>query len=221
MLSQKHRTFALDHVYDNGRSIYTREMRNPDDFVIWLDDLFSALGLNQLHLMAHSYGAWQASLYALAYPGRLQKLVLLAPTATILPPRLGLLVRAIIYYFLPLRLVTKRYHYWYAPNAIGKDQTRARIDEMIEEDLLARRCFKKRKFVSPTVLSDDDWRNLQVPTLILIGDGERTYSAQRAVHRLQDGAPRVKSKIAPDTDHHISLVSPKWTVDAVLDFLNN
>ena len=38
--SQNFRTYAIDHVYDNGRSIYTRDMSRPADFVAWLDEVF-------------------------------------------------------------------------------------------------------------------------------------------------------------------------------------
>jgi pimeloyl-ACP methyl ester carboxylesterase len=43
--------------------------------VQWLDELFTALGLNNINLMGHSYVGWQASLYALAHPQRLEKLI--------------------------------------------------------------------------------------------------------------------------------------------------
>jgi len=33
-LSQKYRTYALDNIYDCGRSIFTRKMSSPDDLVV-------------------------------------------------------------------------------------------------------------------------------------------------------------------------------------------
>jgi len=72
-------------------------MRTPDDFVQWLDELFTALELHNINVIGHSYGGWQASLYALAHPERLKKLVLLAPASAVLRPPLGLMVRAILY----------------------------------------------------------------------------------------------------------------------------
>ncbi len=219
-LSKTHRTFAIDHIYDNGRSIYSRPITGPDDFVTWLDELLSEIGLKQINLLGYSYGGWQAALFALAHPERLQKLVLLAPSATVLPPGMGLLARAFVYFFLPTAFITKRYFYWYGPDAIREDRTRNRLDEMIEEDLLARRCFKRRCFVAPTVLSDNDWQKLQTPTLFLVGENELTYSAEQAVQRLRAIAPSVETKIASDTDHYMVLVSPTWVVNNVQCFLN-
>ena len=218
-LSAEFRTFALDHIFDIGRSIYTRPMQKPNDFVQWLDELFTALELNNVNLMGHSYGGWQASLYALAFPQRLEKLILLAPAATVLPPPLGLMVRAMLYYFIPIRFVAKRYLYWYAPDSVRKEETRKTIDEMVDEQLLARRCFKRRKFIAPTVLTDQDWQRLQVPTLFLVGENEVTYSAHKAVRRLATVAPRIETAITPDADHHLAIVNPEWVNNEVLMFL--
>ena len=217
--SQNFRTYAIDHVYDNGRSIYTREMSRPADFVEWLDEVFDELGMDRLNLVGYSYGGWQSALYSLAHPERVERLVLLAPSATVLSPGPIMLARAVLYHFLPYRFVARNYFHWYGPNALKEDRTRSRVDEMVEEDLLARRCFKPRKFVAPTRLTDANWRELRVPTLFLVGENDRTYSAQRAVYRLLRVAPQVEAKTAPDTDHYILLTNPDWVVRNTLRFL--
>ncbi len=218
--SQNLRTYAIDHVFDNGRSIYTKKMSRPMDFVDWLDDVFDGLGLNRLNLAGYSFGAWQSVLYALTHRDRVEKLVLLAPSATVLSPGPVMLARAVLYHFLPYRSVARNYFHWYGPDAVKEDRTRARIDEMVEEDLLARRCFKPRNFVPPTRLTDENWKELKAPTLFLVGENDRTYSAQRAVRRLRRVAPMVEAKIAPNTDHYILLVNPDWVVRNTLRFLH-
>jgi pimeloyl-ACP methyl ester carboxylesterase len=220
-LSLDYRTYALDHIFDNGRSIYSRPMKKSSDFVLWLDELFTTLKLDNVNLIGHSYGGWQASLYALAYPQRLKKLILLAPAATVLRPPLGLMVRAMLYYFIPIRFITKRYLYWYASDSVRKDETRKSIDEMVDEQLLARRCFKHRKFIAPTVLTDQDWQRLHVPTLFLVGENDVTYPAHEAVQRLTTVAPRIKTLITPNADHHLAIVKPEWVSNEVLKFLSN
>ena len=219
-LSHNFRTYAIDHIYDNGRSIYTKAMSRPKDFVNWLNEVVDELDLERLHLAGYSYGAWQSAMYSLSHPNRLEKLVLIAPSATVLFPGPVILTRAILYHFLPYRFVAKNYFYWYGPDAVKDNHARVRVDEMIEEDLLARRCFKPRKFVIPTRLTDADWRALQVSSLFLVGENDRTYSAQRAVRRLRRVAPQVETKIASNTDHYIMLMNPDWVVSNMLRFLN-
>ena len=73
--------------------------------------------------------------------------------------------------------------------------------------------------ILPTRLTDANWSELQVPTLFLVGENYRTYSAQRAVRSLRRVAPEVEAKIAPNTDHYILLVNPDWVVRNTLRFL--
>jgi len=57
-LSRAYRTYALDNIYDCGRSIYTREFKTSQDFVLWLDELFTALDLgDNIRMMGLSYGS--------------------------------------------------------------------------------------------------------------------------------------------------------------------
>lgn len=220
--ASEHRVYALDHLYDLGRSVYRRQPRRPDDFVRWLDEVFDELRVSDVRLVGHSYGGWMAALYALEFPERLDRLVLLSPSATVLRPSLGLVARAILYGTVPRRSYIRRYLYWYAPDCVRHDATRAAIDEMVEEDVLARRCFtiKKRDIVRPTVLSDEDWRRLAVPTLFLVGRNDVTYAAERAVQRLATVAPHVETAIT-DGDHHLTITRPDWVIQQVLGFLGD
>ena len=96
-LSGPFRTYAVDNIYDYGRSVYTRPVKGPDDFVNWLDGLFSALALGDaINVMGLSYGGWLTSQYVLRFPNRLAKVVLIAPARTVLPIRLSFLLRVIL-----------------------------------------------------------------------------------------------------------------------------
>ena len=55
-------------------------MKHADDYTSWLDELFEGLGLEQgINLIGLSYGGWLVSQYALRFPQRLNKIVLIAP----------------------------------------------------------------------------------------------------------------------------------------------
>jgi pimeloyl-ACP methyl ester carboxylesterase len=49
------------------------------DLVLYYDDLFDALGLEQVDLVGHSFGGMVAAEYAATFPGRVGKLVLIGP----------------------------------------------------------------------------------------------------------------------------------------------
>jgi len=220
-LSKDYRTYALDCIYDNGRSIYTCPIKKPEDFVQWLDEFFTELELDHINLMGYSYGGWQASLYALSYPDHLNNLILLAPAST-LRPRIWLLVRTILQYVIHTHYMAKKYVYWMYADAVRKnEECKKYVDEMITEEMLARKCFKKRKFVNPTVLANKDWETLKVSTLFLIGENEVIYSAEKAIQHLNDLNPDIKTAIASDAGHDLPIVKLEWVTSEVLKFLKN
>jgi pimeloyl-ACP methyl ester carboxylesterase len=80
--SEHYRVYAVNNIYDYGRSVYIRPVKNADDFSNWLNELFSELNLgDSINLLGTSYGGLITSQFALRYPDRLKKIALLAPAA--------------------------------------------------------------------------------------------------------------------------------------------
>lgn len=219
-LSQAHRVFAVDTIGDNGRSIYTRPMESPADYVAWLDEVFTGLALeNEINLVGLSFGGWITTQYALSYPGRLGKIVLLAPAGTVLPISPEWIQRAMVG-FLPHRYFVKSFLYWLLEDYVQQgEESRQMIDGWVEEAYVAGRSFKPRSVVSPHVLSNSDWQRMRVPTLFLVGENEKIYSAQQAVERLNSVAPAIKTEIIPDAGHDLTLVQAEVVNALILDFL--
>ncbi len=219
--SKHYKTYALDHIYDNGRSIYSRPLKEPKDFVNWLNELFNALNLkNEVNLLGFSYGGWQTSIYALAHPERLNKVILISPPATVRRPRIGYLLFAILVHFIPIHFLVKKLVFWERKCLIKQGGVGLAIaDHMIEEVVLAGKCFKKRKHVNPTILKDEDWKNLKVPVLFLVGDKEVLYSPDKAVQRLNEIAPQIKTLMIPDASHDITHSQAELVNRKVIDFL--
>ena len=219
-LSEFYKTYAVDNIYDYGRSVYTRPIKSPDDFVNWLDESFNALALGDtINLMGLSYGGWLTSLYALRFPNRLNKIVLLAPAFTVLPVRLVWIMRAILS-FLPHRSFARNFMCWLAEDLIHKDEAgRIIAEEMADDTFMAVRCFKPRRLVNPTVLNDKELQGITVPVLYLVGENEKLYSAQKAIQRLNRVAPLIKAEIIPNAGHDLTMVQAEMVNRKVLEFL--
>jgi pimeloyl-ACP methyl ester carboxylesterase len=216
-LSMHFRTYAVDNIYDCGRSVYTRACENAEDFVSWLDELFDALELgDDISLMGMSYGGWLASQYALHFPERLDNMILLAPAATVMRVRLEFFV-GLLLCLLPIPYFTRRFIYRGAKDLVRKDPAAA--EEAVEHSLIVNRCYKPKRIAAPTVLTDRELRNINVPTLILIGENERIYSAKKAVKRLGNVAPQMKTEIIPYAGHDITVVQAELVNTKVLEFL--
>jgi pimeloyl-ACP methyl ester carboxylesterase len=180
-LSGSFRVHAVDAVYDHGRSIPTAQARNRDDLVRWLDELFTGLGLEGgVHLVGLSYGGWLASQYALRFPERVRRLVLLAPVFTVLP---------------------------------------LSAEEWAEDSFVTMRSFESRRTVNPTVLTDEELRSLAMPTLYLVGENEKIYSASAALQRLEQVAPRIQTGLIPGAGHDFTATQAELVNDRVLAFL--
>ncbi len=220
-LSGSFRTYALDNIYDNGRSIYTRPMGGPDDFVNWLEELFRALDLSDnISLVGLSYGGWLTAQYALRFPSRLDKIVLIAPAGTVLPISFKWIVRALLC-AVPHRHFTRSFMYWLLEDLARQGPSgRAFLEEFIDEAYLAFRSFKPKRLVNPTVLKDEEWRRIKVPALYLVGENEKIYSARKAIQRLNEVAPQIKTELIPQAGHDLTIVQAEMVNNKVLGFLN-
>ncbi len=217
-LSKDFQTYAIDNIFDFGRSIYTRPMKNPSDLVSWLKELFTKLELKRINLVGHSYGAWLSTLYALSFPDDLDMLVLLAPT-TAIQPRFLTIIRAIIFDAFPTASRVERYHYWFFPDSLQKPETKKMVDEMIKDYILSRHYFKRRHIIQPTVLKKNDWQGLKVPTLFMVGENERIYNAKKAVHKINEVAPGIQTILIKNAGHDLAKVRPNEVNKEILNFL--
>ena len=65
-LSQSYRTYAVDNIYELGRSVFTQIFKVPGDYVDWMDELLLALDLDSdINMIGMSYGGWLTSQYAI------------------------------------------------------------------------------------------------------------------------------------------------------------
>ena len=178
--SREHRVYAVDNIFDFGRSVYIRNFTTPADFVSWLDELFDALGLEKTNLAGLSYGGWIASEYALEHPDRVEKLVLIAPAATVLQFSVDFMKKGILC-IIPLKHFVRSMMKWaLADAANGTEEHRRMAEEAADNAWLGIRCFKPKQMVAPRILSDEELRGLAPPTLFLVGENEVIYSGSGA-----------------------------------------
>jgi pimeloyl-ACP methyl ester carboxylesterase len=219
--SRDHRVYAVDNVFDFGRSVYVRNLKTPADFVSWFDELLDALGLEKTHLAGLSYGGWIASEYALEHPERVERLVLLAPAATVLQFSTDFMKKGILC-LIPHKHFVKSMMYWaLADAAAGTEEHRRLAEEAADNAWLGIRCFKPKQMVAPRILSDEELRGLAPPTLFLVGENEVIYSGTGAdaVRRLNTVAPQIITEILPDCGHDLTLIQAELVNRRILEFL--
>lgn len=218
-LSENFRTYAVDDIYDWGRSVYTKKMGCPECISLWLDELFTALDLgDSINLVGASYGAWKTSQYLISYPERISKVVWLCPAYTVYKGNKEFEKR-VFRGFIPLRHFMKKELYWSCEDFVQTEEGRAFADDHLDGLRLAIRSFKTKIPASMTVLSDDELKRIKIPVLYLAGEYEKMYSVKDAVRRLDSISPHFTTEVIPDAGHCLMFSKPEVVTDHILDFL--
>ncbi len=219
-LSSVYRTYALDNIYDFGRSVYTRKMETPDDFSQWLDELFDTLSLgNNIRIAGYSYGGWVTGVYATSHPDRLSRVILIAP-AFLIQPITKDFVWDMILAIIPCKYTIRRslYSVWNDLANSGKEGKEI-VDERVEYVYIAMKSFKFKTGVEPIMLTDTDMKKLTMPVLFLIGEHDSVCNPQLAIHRLNTVAPGIKTELFSGTGHDLMFTHTEKINKTMLDFL--
>lgn len=221
-LSEHYRVFALDNIYDVGRSVNTRNIRDAKDMTEWLDEVFTKLDLgNNINLMGLSFGGWLTSQYLLNHPERLDTAVLLAPVATVIQIPGEWAWRGILS-ALPHRYFMKKFMVaWLFADLMKQEDaaSMALLDQCVEDAMMSLKSYTFRMPITPTVLTDSEIQEIEVPTLFLVGENEKLYAAVEAVNRFNRLAPQIQTEIIPDAGHDLTIVQADRVNNKILEFL--
>lgn len=216
-LATEYRTIAVDQIGEFGRSVCTRPVQCMDDLIGWLDELFDGLDLRSgLNLAGMSYGGALTAEYAVRFPERLNKVVLIAPGMTVLRVSNEFIARTILVMVARHRYIPS-YLRWIFSTMTRKDSQW--VDEVIEQTLLNFRHLQKRKIILPRVLTDAEWAGLRVPALFLVGEREVIYSPEKAIERIRRVAPQVRAEIVPGAGHDLTVAEADVVDRLILEFL--
>jgi pimeloyl-ACP methyl ester carboxylesterase len=109
---------------------------------------------------------------------------------------------------------------WLFADAMRGDAAcRRRVEQVIADAQMVVRLFALRPPPWPPVLSDEAWRALRVPCLVLVGENEKLYSARAALARLARVAPHVRAEVLPGAGHDLMIVYPDEVAGKTLAFL--
>ena len=142
-------------ITDANKSVAVSPIGGAADYVDWLQQILSALGVTQARVAGLSYGGWLAALLALHAPERVSHLLLLCPAATLAPLPVQFFARMLPAGLLRSRFLARRAVQWMSttPDAMSDP-----VVELIAENFVA--CRPMRREIWPTVLTDDELRRL-------------------------------------------------------------
>ena len=216
--SKGFRVYAIDNIYDFGKSVNSRKMTESSDFVGWLDELFDTLSLRKdISLIGLSNGGAIVAQYALHKPSRLKRTVLMAPAFTILPIKFEFWFRVSLC-FLPGEYFKKSFGNWIFADLAKLPGTSNKQDNP-DETAVAMVCFKIKNPVFPKVLTDNELGRIKVPILFMIGENEKIYSVEKAIKRIKRTAPSFQVSIIKNAGHDLTIVQSDSVDKMVVAFL--
>jgi pimeloyl-ACP methyl ester carboxylesterase len=210
-LSAHHRVYAVDIIGDAGKSVADRLLKERADYAHWLRGVFDGLDIEKGDLIGHSYGGWLTLNMALSYPERLRKIVLLAPAASFRP--LSFITKLILY------LGEFKIH----PPARKMLQVAAGKGTVLEETFIHHQemvlQYCRSACMYPTVYTNMELKQIDHPTLLLIGAGDKIYNPQKAINRAQRWMPNLRAEIISNAGHLLIMDQPEYINTRILKFL--
>jgi len=209
-LGESCRCYCVDTITDVNKSVSTRRVGGVADYVAWLREVFSALGIENARIAGLSYGGWLSALLAVYAPELVNRLVLLCPAATLAPLTTQFYVRVLSANLLRSRALTRQALQWMSstPNAISDS-----VVALIATSMLSSRTVGSQ-LRPPTVLTDDELRRISAPTTVLIGSQEVIYRGgpEAALARAKTLIPNVRTELIPGANHILTLDAPEAVV---------
>jgi len=206
--STKFRLFAVDMIGEAGLSACVRPELVGDAHALWLDDVFTGLGLRRTAIVGTSLGGWLALDYASRRPGTVHALALICPAG--IGRQKNFLLKA-----LPLLLLgpwgrrkMRELVFGPAPKILPKD-----VQPLAELMDAVARAIKPR-IVSIPQLTDTQLGQLAMPILTIIGGRDVLLDSRETRQRLQRAAPQAEICVIEDGYHFLPGQAPR-----VMDFL--
>ena len=212
-LSREYRVIAVDFVGAPGLSQQTAPILDRADCADWLGDVVNHFDSDGAYVVGSSHGGWLSLNLAVVQPGRVRKLALLAPAASLLPFRRGAILSIRMGPFMPG---------WTAgPSLRPIFGRRHRVDDRLVDLLeLSLKYFRfQEDAVFPDAFSDDELRCVEARTLVLLGDKEIIYDPKEALRRADSLIPNVRTELVADTGHLLNIERPELVNQALRGFL--
>jgi len=212
-LSQFHRIYAVDTIGDMGRSKPIHHLNSREDYAEWLLEVLNQLKIEKADLVGLSYGGFLATNLALAYPHRVNRIVLLAPGI----PNFGRPTLQWAIYGMPMMLLPSRFTVKRFINGIST-KGYSLEDPVFEQMIIGMVNMRHLSFKQP-VFTDEELGQITAPILLLIGDHEIMYEPKKAVVRATSLLPNIHAELIPNASHMLNADQPGLVNKMVFEFL--
>ncbi len=169
-LSKSYKVYAVDILGECGKSSETLLQYKNNDYSEWLEEVIVSLGLETVSLIGASLGGWISLKYAINYPDKVSKLVLLAPAG------IGNQNPKFLAYALFYMLINRRRSLFNKINGIQLPE------EILNYQILINKHFRPRQEVLP-IFTDQELGKIKCETNIYVGKKDIILKSEETVKR--------------------------------------
>jgi len=211
-LSKSYRVYAVDIIGDPNKSKPHKPIRQLSEFVDWFNDVMNELHLDQADFIGNSVGAFHIMNFALHFPQRVRRMVLIGPAATFLK------ITPFYYHTFPGGITGWKFLVKHAIRWIEND---APLDPKFHMLFyLIMKYGKSANQVFPAVFTDEQLKRVHIPTLLIYGEKEVIYDYNLAIRRAEKYMQNIKTEIIRGGNHLNAVSQPELTNLAILNFLS-
>ena len=208
-LSKYFQTYAIDIIGEAGKSAGTRP-KSITEYSIWLKEVFDALGISKAALCGASLGGTFAHQFASTFPEYVDSLILLAPPS-LLRMRIAFIFRFLLANVLPTTLFARNFlKYMSSRGAEFPEQS-------VQAFVIQVQSYKLNTMKIP-IISDYDLAHLPSRTLLLLGEDEVLYDAEKVASRIRSVAPFVTIAIIAKAKHMVSIDQSDLVNEKIIQF---
>jgi pimeloyl-ACP methyl ester carboxylesterase len=212
-LSSRFRVYMPDVIDQMGRSVPTRPLQTRQNYTAWLVEVLDSLQIERCLIAGHSYGGWLTLNLALASPQRVEQMVLLSPAASFAPMTMQFYIRGMAAGLVPVRPLIYSMLQWMSTQPVTRGEA------SVEQFVMGLKYFRRQPVGYPTVYTDDELRQIRIPTLLLIGEHEVIYDGKHVLQRARQLIPHIAAELVPGGGHAFTGDQADYTNHRILEFL--
>ena len=212
-LSSAYRVYAVDIMGEPGKSRQSRLLVDREDCAQWLVDVMQGLGVERTNIAGLSYGGWHALNFSLSFPERIDRIVALAPGASVLPFSWPVLALLRLLPYLPFKPnpLKSFFSKGFQPNELFTGQFASGVQHF--------RYPAPKESIFTNVFGEDELSSIGSPTLFIVGENEVIYDPVAAIEKVDRLIPDVETKLVPNAGHLVSMEQPALVNEHIVRFL--
>jgi pimeloyl-ACP methyl ester carboxylesterase len=212
-LSENYLVYAIDIIGDPNKSQPLKPIRQASCYVDWLKEIMDILKIERCAFVGNSVGAYHVVNFALNEPERVKSMTLIGPAATFINiPKFYLNT-------FPGGITGWSFLVRHAIRWIENGEPFDRL--FFNLFYLILKYGKSANQVFPAVMTDEQLKQIQMPTLLIYGDKEVIYDYSLAIRRAELNLRKVIVDIIPCGNHITGVSQPDLTNNAILNFLSS